>query len=117
MLVSDVWLPAGLGHAGHIAVVRGLPQADPAEAELAEVSARPATAAATVVRAGLVLGLAALPNPLGCLCHQPSSLSLEVFSESPPSSALLPASAPSPPPSAPSSPSSPSSPFSGLSGL
>src|SRR5215218_1532982 len=57
-------LPARLGHSGHVATMRGIPQADPAEAELAEVGARPAAAATTVVPAGLELRVAALPDPL-----------------------------------------------------
>jgi hypothetical protein len=44
--------------------MRGIPQADPAEAEFAEIRARPAAAAASVISAGLELGLATLPNPL-----------------------------------------------------
>src|SRR3954466_11888636 len=88
-------LPARLRHSGHVAVVRGIPQANPAEAELAEVRARPATAAAAVVAAGLEPGLAALPDPLRCLRHQPSSFSLEVFSAFPPSPSALALSSPS----------------------
>src|SRR4029453_2588014 len=49
--------PARLGHAGQLARVRQLAQADPAEAELAEHRARPATAAAPGVRTHLELGL------------------------------------------------------------
>src|SRR4051812_13353748 len=66
MLMS---LPAALGHAGDVAVVRELAQADPAEAELAEHRARPATAAAAGVLAGLVLGGALLAHPLRGLRH------------------------------------------------
>src|SRR3954453_12120020 len=106
----SISLPAGLGHSGHITIVRSLAQADPAEAELPEVRARPATTAAAVVPPGLELGVAALPDPLRCLCHQ---LSSPVDVSCDPPSALPPSSA-SPPPSAPSSPSSPSSGFSGL---
>src|SRR5262245_2107049 len=47
----------------------GVPQADSAEAELAEVSPRPAALAAAVVAARLELRLAALPHPLRCLRH------------------------------------------------
>src|SRR3954462_9203137 len=49
-------LPAALGHARDVAVVRELAQADPAQAELAEHGARAAAAAAAGVRAGLLLG-------------------------------------------------------------
>src|SRR5918912_642254 len=48
-------LPAGLRHARDHALVRELPQADPAEAELAEDGARPPTAVAARVVAGLEL--------------------------------------------------------------
>src|SRR2546423_5076738 len=47
--------PARLGQAGHVAVVRHLPQADPAEAELAEVRTGAAAAPAAVVPACLEL--------------------------------------------------------------
>src|ERR1044072_6084845 len=53
-------LPARLGHAGDVALVRGLAQADPAEAELAEVAARAPTAPATVVLTRFELGFAGL---------------------------------------------------------
>src|SRR6266511_3897778 len=53
-------LPARLGHPGHVAVVRGIAQAQPAEAELAVVGARAAAPLAAVVRPGLVLRLAPL---------------------------------------------------------
>src|SRR5436305_14118796 len=53
----------------------GVAQADPAEAELAEVRARAAAAAAPVIPACLELGSAALPHSLRCLRHQPCSLS------------------------------------------
>src|SRR5215210_3050991 len=72
-------LPAGLGHSGHVAAMRGVAQADPAEAELAEVRPRSPAATAAVVAARLELRVAPLPDPLRCLCHQLSSLSLEVF--------------------------------------
>src|SRR3954447_5853992 len=72
--VIDMWLPARLGHAGDVAVVRELAQADPAEAELAEHRARPATAAAAGGLAGLVLGGALLAHPLGCLRHGETQL-------------------------------------------
>src|SRR5579864_8397890 len=48
-------LPAGLRHAGDGALVGELPQADTADAELAEHRARPAAAAAARVGADLVL--------------------------------------------------------------
>ena len=47
----------------------GLAQADPADAELAVVGARPAATTAPVVSACIVLGLALLANPLGSLGH------------------------------------------------
>src|SRR5215218_7994074 len=105
-------LPARLGHSGHVAVVRGVAQADPAEAELAEIRARPAAAAAAVIPARLELRIAALPDPLRCLRHQLSSLSLEVSFASLPSPSAL-----ASPPLAGSAPSSPSSPSSGLTGF
>src|SRR4051812_10265567 len=67
--VIDIGSPARLGHAGDVAVVRELAQADPAEAELAEHRARPAAAAAAGVLAGLVLRGALLAHPLGGLRH------------------------------------------------
>src|SRR4051795_7581478 len=63
-------LPAALGHARDVAVVRELAQADPAQAELAEHGARAAAAAAARVRAGLVLGGARLTDALGKLGHE-----------------------------------------------
>src|ERR1700709_1782906 len=48
-------LPARLRHAGDVAVVSQLPQADAAEAELAVDGARPAATAAARVRPRLVL--------------------------------------------------------------
>src|SRR5437588_2931784 len=48
-------LPARLREPGHVAIVRHLPQADPAEAELAEVGARPTAAPAAVVVPALEL--------------------------------------------------------------
>src|SRR6478609_2876137 len=52
--------PAGLGHAGDLARVHELAQADPAQAELAVHRSRPAAAPATGVGPDLVLGLALL---------------------------------------------------------
>src|SRR6476659_5519996 len=51
-------LPGALGHAGQLAAVRHLPQADPAQAELAVDGLRPATALAAGVTADSELGLA-----------------------------------------------------------
>src|SRR6476469_10201308 len=51
-------LPGGLGHAGQLAAVGHLPQADPAQAELAVDGLRPATALAAGVAADSELGLA-----------------------------------------------------------
>src|SRR3954469_22859169 len=64
-----VLLPARLRHAGHVAVVRHLAQADAAQAELAVDRARPAAAAAAGVLAGLVLRGACLTHALGRLGH------------------------------------------------
>src|SRR5688572_1525265 len=61
-------LPGGLGHSGHVALVCGVAEADPAQAELPVVSARPAAAAATVLLARLVLRL--LADDLRSLCHR-----------------------------------------------
>src|SRR5689334_16012239 len=70
---SRLSLPARLGHAGNVPLVRGLPQADPAKAELAVIGARPTAAAAAVVLAGLELGLAALLHLQRSLSHSPDS--------------------------------------------
>src|ERR1700733_8628441 len=62
-------LPARLRHAGDIALVGRVAQADPAEAELAVVGARATAATAPVVFPALVLGFAALTDLLGSLGH------------------------------------------------
>src|SRR6185437_12470453 len=62
-------LPAPLGHAGDVALGGRLAQADPAEAELAVVSARATATAATVVFPALILGFTALTDLLGSLGH------------------------------------------------
>src|SRR3954471_1565820 len=62
--VIDIGLPARLRHAGDVALVRHLPQADPAQAELAEVRAGTSAALAAVVLPGLVLLRALLAPPL-----------------------------------------------------
>src|SRR6201999_2365219 len=62
-------LPARLGHAGDVTLVGGLAQADPAEAELAVVSARATATTATVVFPALILGFTALTDLLGSLGH------------------------------------------------
>src|SRR3982751_6241388 len=67
--VIDTRSPAALGHARDEAVVRELAQADPAQAELAVDRARPATAPAALIAAGLELGGALLAHPLGGLGH------------------------------------------------
>src|SRR3954463_12452803 len=69
MALERLLLPAALGHARDVAVVRELAQADPAEAELAEDGARAAAAAAARVLTGLVLGGARLADALGKLGH------------------------------------------------
>src|SRR5512146_1314052 len=63
-------LPARLGHAGDVAIVRGLAQADPAEAELAVVAARAPATTAAVVFTGFELGLAALLHLHRSLSHR-----------------------------------------------
>src|SRR5690349_10277164 len=67
--VIDMLLPAALRHAGDVAVVRELAQADAAHAELAEHRARAAAAAAAGVLARLVLRTACLAHALGRLGH------------------------------------------------
>src|SRR5215208_5836996 len=62
-------LPARLGHTGDVPLVRGLAQADPAEAELPIVGARAPAATTAVVAAGLELCFAALSDLLGSLSH------------------------------------------------
>src|SRR4051794_10123429 len=62
--VIDMALPAALRHAGDVAVVRHLAQADAAQPELAVVGTRAATPPAAVVGAGLVLGWALLAHTL-----------------------------------------------------
>src|SRR5215210_1335240 len=116
MVSGRSWLPTGLGHSGHVAVVRGIPQADPAEAELAEIRARPPATPAAVVAACLELRLAALPHSLRCLRHQSPCDCSESGWLPPPAPSdpgLSPASAP-PSPSVPAS-SSPSSALTGFS--
>src|SRR3954449_8249357 len=67
--VTDISLPAGLGQAGDVPLVGHLAQADPAQAELAEVRARAAAPLAAIVVAGLVLRSALLADNLRGLCH------------------------------------------------
>src|SRR5829696_3194039 len=62
-------LPARLGHAGDVALMGHLAQADPAQAELAVHGARAAALAAARVRAGLELRGPRRANDLGCLRH------------------------------------------------
>src|SRR5436190_6680921 len=62
-------LPARLGESGDVSLVGHLAQADPAEAELAEVRARAAAPLAAIVVTGLVLGCAPLAHHLGRLRH------------------------------------------------
>src|ERR1700712_1461609 len=66
-------LPARLRHAGDVALVGGVAQADPTEAELAVVGTRSPTAPAAVVFATLELCFAALSDLLGSLGHLVSS--------------------------------------------
>src|SRR5215213_5518008 len=67
--VIDMRSPARLRHAGDVAVVRELAQADPAQAELAVDGARAPAATAAGVLAGGILGGALLAHPLGGLRH------------------------------------------------
>src|SRR5918997_1941025 len=67
--VIDMRSPARLRHAGDVALVRELAQADPAQAELLVDGARAAAVAAARVRARLVLWRAVGPHDLGGLCH------------------------------------------------
>src|SRR4051794_33975231 len=67
--VIDIRSPARLRHARDHPVVGQLPQADPAQAELAVDGTRAAAAAAPGVFAGLVLRGALLAHPLGGLRH------------------------------------------------
>src|SRR5664279_3720325 len=64
-----MFLPARLGHAGDVPLVRGLAQADPAEAELAVVGTRAPTTTAAVVAARFELWFAALSDLLRSLSH------------------------------------------------
>src|SRR4051795_10189304 len=69
--VIDMPSPARLRHAGDVAVVGELAQADPADAELAIDGAGPAALAAARVGPRLVLRRAHLARDLGCLGHVP----------------------------------------------
>src|SRR4051794_10545481 len=62
--LTDICLPARLGHARDVALVRLLAQADAAQPELAEVRARAAALAAAVVLPCLVLLGALRAHPL-----------------------------------------------------
>src|SRR3954468_20257671 len=71
-------LPAGLAHAGQLPGVGHLPQADPAEAELAEDRVRAAAPLAAGVAADRELGLAGRlvdQRLLGHVCLSPARLS------------------------------------------
>src|ERR671935_2539193 len=65
----SISLPARLRHAGDRALVRELPQADPAETELAEDGARATAAVAAGVRLRLELGRALLLGDQRLLGH------------------------------------------------
>src|SRR3712207_327151 len=67
--VIDMALPARLGHAGDVPLVRHLAQAHAAQAELAVDGARAAALAAARVRPRLVLGRPLLADDLGGLSH------------------------------------------------
>src|SRR6266508_5093826 len=71
-------LPAGLGHAGKLAAVRHLPQADPAEPELAEHGLRPAAALAAGVAPDGELRLAGLLDLQCSLRHVSVLLALHI---------------------------------------
>src|SRR3954468_3971119 len=60
----DMLLPARLRKSGDVTLVGHLAQADPAEAELAEVRARATAPLAAIVVTGLVLRCAALTHHL-----------------------------------------------------
>src|SRR5215216_4073618 len=66
MLIAS---PAALGHAGDVALVSELTQADAAQAELAVHRARAAAAPAARVGPRLVLRRALHAHDLGLLCH------------------------------------------------
>src|SRR5215208_7045134 len=76
VMLTPIPLPARLRHAGDVALVRELAQADAAEAELLVDGARPAALAAARVRARLVLRRPRGADDLGGLCHVVSSLSV-----------------------------------------
>src|SRR3954466_4809707 len=67
--VIDMRLPTALGHAGDVALVGELAQADPAQPELAVDRARAPAAAAARMGPRLVLRRAVRANDLGCLSH------------------------------------------------
>src|SRR5579884_1465334 len=67
--VSAMRSPARLRHAGDVAGVRQLAEADPAQAEPAVDRARATAAAAAAVAAGLELGGPLLADALGNLGH------------------------------------------------
>src|ERR687893_2488610 len=67
--VIDMRSPARLRHAGDVALVRELAQADAAEPELAVHRTRAPAAAAAAVRPRGVLGRAVGPHDHGCLGH------------------------------------------------
>src|SRR3954464_9928938 len=67
--VIDMALPARLRESGDVALVGHLAQADPAQAELAEVRARATAPLAAIVVTGLVFGGAALTHHLRGLRH------------------------------------------------
>src|SRR6266545_7103352 len=67
--VIDMRLPTALRHAGDVALVRELAQADSAQAELAVHGTRAAAAAAARMGPGLVLRRAVRADDLGCLSH------------------------------------------------
>ena len=49
-------LPTGLGHAGNLSLVSQFPETNPADSELANVSARSAAQVTTIILAHLELG-------------------------------------------------------------
>src|ERR1700761_4230721 len=68
-VIDMVRSPTRLRHAGDVALVRELAQADPAQAELAIHRARTTAATAARMRTRLVLRRAVRGDDLGCLSH------------------------------------------------
>src|SRR5260221_10347671 len=67
--------PARLNHAGNLAFQRELPEAQPAERELAQVAPRTPAAPAAVAVAALILRRLQIFGDFCCGCHEIDSLS------------------------------------------